>query len=1030
MKSKDRKTRSNTGFTGLMILLIILPVFHIYAETSEPEVSSVQEKDGMSDDSELSNAASMRQTIHVIKTLADGEDYLEFNMTTKSVSDGKYHNKTVMISVPRNSKIQSASFDVQGLSSPFPDNIISNHNFTSTSDKSGYAGIISADPPSGPPQTLKSQFKFTSTEIQKINAFDFLNVTNSSSGGGSYAFHMFEFNLSTEEFGAVNFTWVGHGVLMSDPAIYTSKLFYWNGTAFNLKAEPSGQGGSDFIVNTIIDDSGMLDQNGNLHVIIMSPAENATAGAELRSNFVQAQTLKNGTGLSFPYNLSVDIGDDGAHDSMLAGELHGPVSMSQDLVGAFQAEIDSAEDGYGNINIPMRFSSEKAGRINISNIYIAYTLLVVPELIQDIPNSTVIYEDSGWVASGINLSDYFNDGFGKQNLSYEFSYKQDESELDARINQSTDEPEFSSGVDFNGVREFRVMAMNKGVDGIKGNSDDKIAFSNIFHVTVLPSNDPPVISSLVFQSGTNKTVFSHNIKLIYSDERAVEDSMYILRINAYDPEGDDFNFSCNLTDGLGSDDLDNFQMEPDNGTITFLPTAADVGTVYFNITVTDKNTTGHLTDYLEVELWVDEWNDPPVITTEGPLTAYEDNLNYFQVEAFDEEGSQLIYRTNLTDGLGFDDRDDLTINRDTGLIGFKPEHDDIGSVWINISVEDINEGMSYKHLEIIVKNVNDPPIVLNIGRMAAVKNEIMLFQVDYRTWLNLSIKYFDEDGDDVTFSARPLSPTENLPENFNIDNELDMIRFFPSKDVKDFQADFYVNITASDGNATSGTGFAWLEIQVLDINDPPEIFNVDFDIQSGRVTFKLNAGDLNGDITKVIWDFGDDSPSLTSYSTGWRNHSYSLPGNYTITVKVIDSHNASDTFIFHVNLTEDDFPPRMTYKPPAEAESKAWFKLGIAAVIIMVLIIILIIYMILRRKQGALTKKEREDLKKFVEKEFGLTRRKTPDIKLVLDDDEGESTAKVEWEKSKDGNDFDDNEDKQKQTKLSRFGAIFGGKKD
>jgi len=1000
-------TIKQTAALIIFILLFLYPFFTFY--NIDGEVVNQTHPDPIV-------STPSRSGPQLIGEFADGRSFIEMEFSEIG-GDGRYYNSTAYVRIPKNAEISSASLDIEGISVPIPDNIISTINFSKTARTEAYAGIAFNDPPQGPLQDKKGYYKFNSVHRNNISSDDGLYVINTSKGIGTHAFQMFQINLSTDKFDAINFSWQGHGVHTGAPPVYGAKIFYWTGSNFALLGIASGGGGSDYDFSVVLDEPDMLDSTGNLHALVISPYQSDSNLSELHSDFVEVQTLKNGTGLSFPYNLSLDAGDDGQSFVNISYELRDKLTLSHGIASQLQAVVDAQGGGYGDITIPLNFSSERPGILNISALEIIYSLDINPELIKPIPNSTVLAEDSGWTQSSIMLYNFFDDKYGTEHLSFDVTYKQDESEVNCLIEHIHPLAYlyFYTSDNFFGVREFQVSATNKGEDGIPDTTDDRTTLSNIFSVTVIPTNDPPEIYQLEFGDGSKKTITSNSTALLFGSQRAQEDTPYTLTVKALDIDGDSIIYSCNLSDGLGTDDHAGFYLDGNTGVLNFSPVDADVGTIYFNITATDENATGPLWDHLNVELQVIGLNDRPQILTKGPLLAYEDRLNTLHIDAFDEDDEQLIYSSNLTDGIGTDDRDDFYIDRQTGEISFTPSQKDVGVLSVNITVADTGGESDFRHIEIHVINVNDAPELLTIGRMAVLDNENMLFEVDEARWLNLSVNYTDEDNDVVNFRAIPLSPSKELPENFTVDPKTGALTFFAPEVLLENHRTYYIELIVDDGNSNDNKDSAFLEFQVINTNDAPIIHNLDYKIDKGTVSFVLNASDPNNDDFKVIWNFGDGSPPIVTYGFT-TSRSYPGPGEYTVSVTVIDKHNASDEIILDLNLTDNDFPDKSDVTPEGGGdESTLWLLLGIIALIINILILILIIFFIVTRRKRALARRQRRMAELLLSSSGeGEVRR---DL-LKSDFVPGQSRESQEIKKGP------------MQTKLSRFGEIFSGKKD
>jgi hypothetical protein len=81
-----------------------------------------------------------------------------------------------------------------------------------------------------------------------------------------------------------------------------------------------------------------------------------------------------------------------------------------------------------------------------------------------------------------------------------------------------------------------------------------------------------------------------------------------------------------------------------------------------------------------------------------------------------------------------------------GTLAGKPENGDVGSYWVNITVDDSNGGIGFRNITVTVRNVNDPPIPLK---------EILLIQMDEDTVfsLDLFLEFEDPDGDEMEFNV-------------------------------------------------------------------------------------------------------------------------------------------------------------------------------------------------------------------------------------------------------------------------------------
>ncbi|WP_455392118.1 Ig-like domain-containing protein [[Eubacterium] cellulosolvens] len=171
-----------------------------------------------------------------------------------------------------------------------------------------------------------------------------------------------------------------------------------------------------------------------------------------------------------------------------------------------------------------------------------------------------------------------------------------------------------------------------------------IDFENI-EIKIMNINDDPIITKI---GGVN--VDTSTITFQIKEKEWFNISMEVEDIDLDIGADDVHTFKCNLTDGLGSDDLENFLINRDNGNISFLPNQNDVDNspIYTNITVQDGNGGN---DFVLIKLEVVNVNAPPPTsniiyrTKKGNLTVI-----FMADEVVDEDGDQLEYNWAFGDG--------------------------------------------------------------------------------------------------------------------------------------------------------------------------------------------------------------------------------------------------------------------------------------------------------------------------------------------------------------------------------------------
>ena len=152
----------------------------------------------------------------------------------------------------------------------------------------------------------------------------------------------------------------------------------------------------------------------------------------------------------------------------------------------------------------------------------------------------------------------------------------------------------------------------------------------------------------------------------------VEDEPFSFELHATDVDGDSFSF-------LGEGDF--FEVHP-NGTVEGVARQKDVGIHSCTVTITDAR--GGVSE-MELVIEVREVNDPPVVEPVGGRTVVVGQSITVQLQAWDEEGAELTFRS-LTPGVKVDPK--------TGWLTFTPGPEDVGTVTIRVSVTD-GENYSY-----------------------------------------------------------------------------------------------------------------------------------------------------------------------------------------------------------------------------------------------------------------------------------------------------------------------------------------------
>ncbi len=238
------------------------------------------------------------------------------------------------------------------------------------------------------------------------------------------------------------------------------------------------------------------------------------------------------------------------------------------------------------------------------------------------------------------------------------------------------------------------------------------------------------------------------------DVITTEDNQTIIQANASDPDPQDNNSL------IYYDNTTLFDIDPHTGTITFTPDNTEVGNYSINITVGDgeynDSTILNLTiliyndfpywdppleeyyvndsNYLSKSAW--NTSDFDTINTNKTVWNYsfwQDNETTIYMTAFDEESTTLGFNAEF---INFTNASNDTVspgpnlftltnyNGTTAKLVYKPTNDDVGTHFINLTVNDLTGRVNGTVIELKVQNVNDAPII--IGHSPTPDNQDML----------------------------------------------------------------------------------------------------------------------------------------------------------------------------------------------------------------------------------------------------------------------------------------------------------------
>jgi hypothetical protein len=461
----------------------------------------------------------------------------------------------------------------------------------------------------------------------------------------------------------------------------------------------------------------------------------------------------------------------------------------------------------------------------------------------------------------------------------------------------------------------------------------------------------------------------------------------------------EFNLNANLADYFSDDGgLDKLEFKVHGGSqetvdmtisetndLLVTPAPNFYGDVVFNISATDwgpnefnengggDDATTYSNDFI---VRVEPQNDAPAIVKVGSQTPSNNVVNFqgmegveedcwfnISVEAVDIDGDELTF------GLGDTAPEGLSIDPDLGFISYHPGNDAVGTHEFKVTVTEINgsviqEETDHVMISLEVVNVNDNPVISSLelnGKTIVNNNPELTLKIYEDAQATIDINFNDVDvGDKVTLDCDFNNPRSSM------DAVTGEFTFLPvQEDVGRHQITF----TAKDDNG--GKGYARLDLEVVNVNDPPVAGMASFTggEEDPLVIFTTQeAVDEDGDQITYTWDFGDGSVPEEGLEV---QHVYSGAGPFAVVLTVSDGTVdievpldievtlADENETIEIPPEEDpqeevDDPENNNVDNSSSREASSWWLvlLIIAILIFLAVAVVVVVVLVVRRKKA------------------------------------------------------------------------------
>ncbi|MBU0758243.1 MAG: PGF-pre-PGF domain-containing protein [Nanoarchaeota archaeon] len=331
---------------------------------------------------------------------------------------------------------------------------------------------------------------------------------------------------------------------------------------------------------------------------------------------------------------------------------------------------------------------------------------------------------------------------------------------------------------------------------------------------------------------------------------AIEDEQYLYDVEATDANDDTIIY------GL-VDYPENMTIDSETGLIQWMPVNSEVGEHSIGIVASD----GELQTSQNYSLTVINVNDKPIIISQ-PLVVAEIGESYtYDIDATDEDGDVLAYYLSVNPV-------DMTIDEDTGLIGWMPDLIHIGENPVSVIVSDgflVDE----QNFTIVVNAQQNRNPVIASSPLGNVSQDSLYFY---------DVEATDPDGDVLLYHMI------EGPVGMAIDESTGLLQWVPE------DADVgihYVRLQVLDGKGGSAEQDFYL--MVFDTNDAPIITSQP--ALSAHVfkpyIYKISAYDPEGDKLTYSLVEGPDRMQLSkrTHRLFWLPF---RPGTYPVKIQVSD----------------------------------------------------------------------------------------------------------------------------------------------
>jgi hypothetical protein len=237
----------------------------------------------------------------------------------------------------------------------------------------------------------------------------------------------------------------------------------------------------------------------------------------------------------------------------------------------------------------------------------------------------------------------------------------------------------------------------------------------------------------------------------------------------------------------------------------------------------------------------------------------------------------------------------------TGSLGVTPAFQHAGTYLVTVTVTDSGGLSASQGFQLVVENVNRPPVLAPIGNQSVDEGAVLTFD----------ISAMDPDGDDLSFSAANLPTGAIFVDNGDGTGTFDWTPGFTQ--AGNHSVTFIVNDSGSPVASASET----ITITVGNVNRPPVLQPIgNLNVEEGmELAFTISATDPDGDALSLDIANPPAGAAFTDNGNGTASFAwtplYTQSGNYAVTFIVTDSGVpvASDSEAITITVGNVNRPP-------------------------------------------------------------------------------------------------------------------------